>query len=44
MYKGENNQRLNADLNAIKVGKKFLKELKAQGPSLKKLGQTFIRR
>ena len=44
MYKGENNQRLNADLNAIEVGRKFLKELKAQGPSLKKLGQTFIRR
>ena len=37
-------ERLNADLNAIEVGRKFLKELKAQGPSLKKLGQTFIRR
>ena len=44
MYKGENNQRLNADLDTIEVGRKFLKELKAQGPSLKKLGQTFIRR
>ena len=36
--------RLIKDLNAIEIGRKFLKELKAQGPSLKKLGQTFIRR
>tara|TARA_B100000029_G_scaffold329508_1_gene321806 strand:- start:2525 stop:2665 length:141 start_codon:yes stop_codon:yes gene_type:complete len=35
-------QPLNPDTSPEEIGRQFLKELKAQGPSTKKIGQTFI--